>query len=82
MFDKEETYKLIESKFINPKITEVIRFINFAKEVCLKKLHNYYGLVRTKTHFKLSCLLPKISFDSLIDDKPYKFIFTSGTLPK
>ena len=48
-----------------------------------KKLHDYYGLVKTKTHIYLSCLLPKLSFESLLneDKKPYKLIFTSATLP-
>jgi hypothetical protein len=27
-------------------------------------------------------LLPKLAFDSLLEEKPYKFIFTSATLPE
>ena len=48
----------------------------------LKNVYNYYGLVKDKTHSKLCCLLPKISFDSLIAENPYKLIFTYGSLPK
>ena len=61
---------------------EVIKFINFAVELWTKKLFNYYGLMKTKTHIILQCMLPKVAFDMLNKEDPYKYIFTSATLPK
>jgi hypothetical protein len=61
---------------------EVIKFINFAVELENKLLYMYYGLMKTKTHIILQCMLPKVAFELLNKEDPYKYIFTSATLPK
>ena len=60
---------------------EVIKFINFAVELENKLLYMYYGLMKTKTHIILQCMLPKVAFELLNKEDPYKYIFTSATLP-
>jgi len=45
------------------------------------KFHEYYGLIKTDTHIKLLCLLPKVAFHFIVKENPRKIIFTSGTLP-
>ena len=32
--------------------------------------------------YMLCCLSPKVCFDKIMSEKPYKLLFTSGTLPK
>ncbi len=32
--------------------------------------------------YVLCCLSPKVCFDKIMSEKPYKLLFTSGTLPK
>ena len=54
-------------------------------------MHEDYGFCKTYESdkgkkleypvYKLICLNPKLAFDSLIKEKPYKLIFTSGSLP-
>ncbi len=61
---------------------EVIKFINFAVGIENQKLYKYYGLMKTKTHLILQCMLPLVAFDSLTKENPDKFIFTSATLPE
>ena len=73
-------------------MTEVANFINYVIKTYQKKLHRYYGLAKvktktktnTKTSIEFCCLAPKLAFESLFSeqDKPYKLIFTSATLPK
>jgi len=41
---------------------------------------NYYGLFRKDKVIQFCCLIPKICFDSISKEKPYKMIFTSGSL--
>jgi hypothetical protein len=72
----------IKFSHLDPSIMEVIKFINFAVELENTNLYKYYGLMKTKTHIILQCMLPKVAFDSLNKEKPYKYIFTSATLPK
>lgn len=42
----------------------------------------YYGIFRKDDVITFCCLLPKICFDSIREAKPYKLIFTSGSLPE
>ena len=51
---------------------------------------NNYGIYRLKedkernieAKYVLCCLSPKVCFDQIMLEKPYKLIFTSGTLPQ
>ena len=60
----------------------------------MKKTHDknesgHYGLYKpsknnlkfSKNNIKFVCLSPQIAFDSLIKEKPFKIILTSGSLP-
>jgi hypothetical protein len=49
---------------------EVIKFINFAVELENTKLYKYYGVMKTKTHIILQCMIPKVAFDSLNAENP------------
>ncbi len=73
-------------KYINhdgndSSIQNTINFINSLKDVISKKLQFDYGLIKTSAGFKLSCLTPRICFDSLKETSYNKILFTSGTLP-
>ena len=50
------------------------------KEAFYNKQMGYYGLFRKDNTIEFCCLLPKICFDSIMKEKPYKMIFTSGSL--
>ena len=76
--------KFIKDKKINKRISNIIYFLNYAIRIYKNNLHTYYGLVKTKNDYiELVCLHPKLAFDSLFSsqEKPYKLIFTSATLP-
>ena len=51
------------------------------KKAFYKKHMDYYGLFRKDNVIQFCCLLPKISFDLIREEKPYKMIFTSRSLP-
>ncbi len=72
----------IKFSHLDPSIMEVIKFINFAVELENTNLYKYYGLMKTKTHIILQCMLPKIAFDSLNKENRKKYIITSATLPE
>ena len=82
-----------KDKKINKRISSIIYFLNYAIRIYREKKHLFYGLAKTKMKTKkknetkycieLVCLHPKLAFDSLFSsqEKPYKLIFTSATLP-
>ncbi len=73
------------------QIRNSTNFINNLKDIVSNKHYFNYGLVRTidvnregtskRKCFKLLCLNPRVSFDSLKKSNYRKILFTSGTLP-
>ena len=74
------------------KTDEVMNTYNFLKKcsyIYKNNLMNSYGMYCQKedkernieAKYMLCCLSPKVCFDKIMSEKPYKLLFTSGTLP-
>ena len=64
----------------NQELYKTVRFLNKMKIAFYDNQFDYYGLFRKDDVIHFCCLLPKICFDSIRKENPYKMIFTSGSL--
>ena len=80
MEDSKCFIQIPRNELKNRKLYKTVRFLNKMKKTFYENQINYYGLFRKDKFIQFCCLIPKICFDSISKENPYKMIFTSGSL--